>query len=80
MNQHQLIDYQWDCAEKYARHFAFKHFEYPDPNRLKLLRRNIFDYIRKRTCGSDYHEIKSVPEQYCFACLAYLPKFHFCIK
>ncbi len=80
MDQHELIDYQYARAESYARQFSFRHFQIPDPNRLKLLRINIFEYMRKRDLKLDYHEIKSSPEQYCFTCLAYLPKFHFCIK
>lgn len=74
------IDIQWDRAEKYARQFAFRHFETPDSNRLKLLRNNIFEYVRKRDLNLDYSEFTLEQKQYCFNCLATLPKFHFCIK
>ncbi len=80
MDKHELIDYQYARAETYARNFAFRHFEIPDPARLNRLRINIFEYLRKRHLKADYHEIRSLPEQYCFTCLAYMPKFHFCIK
>ena len=41
------IDIQWDRAEKYARQFAFRHFEIPDASRVENLRNNIFEYIRE---------------------------------
>ncbi len=80
MDKHELFDYQFARAENYARQFAFRYFETPDSNRLKLLRINIFEYMRKRQLKADYHEIKSSADNYCFTCLAYLPNFHFCIK
>lgn len=72
------IDVQWERAEKYARQFAFKYFENPDSNRLQLLRNNIFEYIRKRDLNLDYSESAVEIKQYCFTCLEYMPKFHFC--
>jgi len=72
------IDIQWDRAEKYARQFAFRHFEIPDANRSNNLRNNIFEYIRKRDLNLDYSESTIEIKQYCFTCLAWLPKFHFC--
>ena len=72
------IDVQWDRAEKYARKFAFRHFTIPDSNRLQLLRNNIFEYLRKRELSLDYSESAIETKQYCFTCLAWLPKFHFC--
>ncbi len=80
MSEDKLIDIQWDRAEKYARNFAFRHFEFPNPARVKKLKINIFEYLRKRDLKRDYHEFSSEEKQYCFHCLAMLPKFHFCIK
>jgi len=72
------IDIQWDSAEKYARQFAFKYFETPSESRVIKLRNNIFEYIRKRDLNLDYSESVVEIKQYCFTCLAYMPKFHFC--
>lgn len=72
------IDIQWERAEKYARQFAFKYFENPDSNRLQLLRNNIFEYLRKRDLSLDYSETPNEINIYCFTCLAWMPKFHFC--
>lgn len=73
------IDIQWERAENYSRRFALKHFEIPDSNRLKLLRNNIFEYIRKRDLSLDYFEVSADNStRYCFHCLAMMPKFHFC--
>ncbi len=72
------IDIQWDRAEKYAQQFAFRHFEIPDSNRLRLLRNNIFEYFRKRDLNLDYSEATKEIKLYCFTCLAWKPKFHFC--
>jgi len=72
------IDIQWERAEKYARQFAFKYFEIPSEVRAIKLRNNIFEYIRKRDLNLDYSESAVEIKQYCFTCLAYMPKFHFC--
>lgn len=72
------IDIQWERAENYARRFALRHFDIPDSNRLKLLRNNIFEYIRKRDLKLDFFEQPSEESLYCFNCLAMMPKFHFC--
>lgn len=72
------IDIQWERAEKYARNFAFRQFSIPNPNRLQLLHNNIFEYFRKRDLNLDYSESPSEQNIYCFDCLAWLPKFHFC--
>ena len=72
------IDIQWDRAEKYARQFAFKYFETPDPIRMANLCHQIFEYLRKRDLNLDYSESVVEIKQYCFKCLAYMPKFHFC--
>jgi len=80
MDKHELFDYQYAAAEKFARHFALTHFQIPDSKRLNKLRINIFEYFRKRHLNADYHEVETPSDQYCFTCLAYLPKFHFCTK
>lgn len=72
------IDIQWFRAEKYARQFAFKHFEIPDPIRMANLCHHIFEYMRKRELNLDYSESTIEIKQYCFTCLAWMPKFHFC--
>lgn len=72
------VDIQWERAEKYARQFAFKYFEIPDTRRVEKLRNNIFEYIRKRYLNLDYSESAIETKQYCFTCLEWLPKFHFC--
>lgn len=72
------IDIQWDRAEKYARQFAFRYFETPDSTRYSNLRNRIFEYLRKRHLNLDYSETTDDIQIYCFQCLAWLPKFHFC--
>ncbi len=79
MSEDELIDLQWERANNYARRFALTYFESPDSNKLRLLRNNIFEYYRKRYLSLDYFE--QSPDKniiYCFHCLAYMPKFHFC--
>ena len=72
------IDIQWERAENYARQFAFRHFEIPSPDRVVKLRNNIFEYLRKRDLNLEYSESNTEIKLYCFTCLAWKPKFHFC--
>lgn len=72
------IDIQWVRAEKYARQFAFKHFETPDTRRVVNLRNQIFEYLRKRHLNLDYSETTNEIRIYFFTCVAWKPKFHFC--
>ncbi len=73
------IDIQWERAVKYARQFAFRHFETPSTRRVENLRNKIFEYIRRRDLKMDYFETSEFDSEiYCFTCLAYMPKFHFC--
>ncbi len=73
------IDILWERAEKYARNFALRNFTDLDYRKVELLRNNIFEYYRKRDLKLDYFELSADnSSRYCFLCLAYMPKFHFC--
>ncbi len=71
------IDVQWEKSLIYAEKSAWLN-SISNRSNVLALRNNIFEYFRKRYLKLDYHEIKTPPEQYCFTCMAYLPKFHFC--
>ena len=78
MDEYELIDFQFARAETYARQFALRHFEIPDTRRFMNLKNNIFQYFRKRHLNLDYSETTNEIHLYCFTCLAWKPKFHFC--
>ena len=72
------IDIQWERAENYALRNSLIYFETPDIQRTRRLRNSIFEYMRKRHLNLDYSETTDDIQIYCFQCLAWLPKFHFC--
>lgn len=71
------IDIQWEKSLIYAEKSAWLN-SIDSYERVLTLRNKIFEYLRKRDLNLDYHEIPTNPDYYCFVCLAYKPKFHFC--